>query len=58
MGWTALKIISLGILANTIENIVLLLWFNQPLSKQVFIGSIVFAFATIIFYELIKGWNK
>jgi hypothetical protein len=58
MGWSGLKIIGLGILANTIENLVLLLYYNQPLGKSVIISSIVFALVTVLFYELISLKEK
>lgn len=55
MRWTAWKIILLGILINTIENIILLLYSGANFGKNMVISSAIFGLATILFYELLKS---
>lgn len=52
-----LKLLLIGILANTIENLILLLYFAVPFSKQMLISSGVFAIVTILLYEILGGKN-
>ena len=56
MKHTTLKIIIAGILANAVEN-ALLLWFFgvSPFSKQVIIGSVIFAISLYFITKFIEG---
>jgi len=49
-----LKIFLIAWIANFIENIVLLYFFNVPFTKSVWIGSSVFALAVVLLYKLFE----
>lgn len=51
---TYLKFLIIGILANIIENIVLLYFFGINFNKQVIIGSIVFGLSLYLLNKLVE----
>ena len=50
-GWKAVLLLYL---ANLVENIILLLFFNVPFSKQMIIGASVFALCVILIDRFLK----
>lgn len=53
-----IKLLAIGIIANMIENIILLLFFGVKIGKQTLIGAGVFAFITILIYKVLQNGQK
>lgn len=53
-----LKLLLIALLANFVENLVLLLFFGISVSKQTLIGSAVFALITILLYKLLANGEQ
>lgn len=53
-----LKLLGIGILANFLENFILLMFFNIPIGKQMAISSLVFALVTVLIYKIIQNGSN
>lgn len=55
---TILKLLLIGLILNTLENVILLLFFKVPFSKDTFLFSFIFALALLIIYEGYSYWRQ
>ena len=53
-----IKLFAIGILANTMENIILLYYFKINFDQTVFISALIFALASFSIYKLAENSHK